>query len=151
MNSKIFVSILAVSMLAGCASNGKLVPRGQGNKSISYGTITESESVTIGGSESGIGAYVVSAAAIHDARGSSFLGFLARALVGSAVGAKAEEVVTRKPGMRYTVDTANSGLIEVLSENVALQRGDCVQIATGRRHVEISLATSGPCGSPTQT
>ena len=151
MNSKLIIAVLTTLTLVGCASNGKVVPRGQGHKTISYGTITDSESVTIGGSESGVGAYVVSAAAIHDATGNSFLGFLARALLGSAVGAAAEEVVTRKPGMRYTVDTTNSNSIEVLSENVALHKGDCVQISSGRRHVEISLATSGPCGSPTQT
>ncbi len=147
MNLKLVVVGLALLALVGCASNGKVVSRSQSYKSISYGTVTDAEAVTIGGSQSGVGAYVVSAAAIHDATSNSFFGFLARALVGSAVGAAAEEAVTRKPGMRYMVDTSYGKAIEVLSQNVDLKKGDCVQIATGRRQVEISLATSGPCGS----
>ena len=147
MNSKLIISMLAAWLLVGCASNGKVVPRGQSYKTVSYGTITDTESVTIGGSHSGVGAYVVSAAAIHDATSNSFFGFLARAFIGSAVGSAAEEAVTRKPGMLYTVDTSNSSAIEVLSENVELKKGDCVQISRGRGDIEISLASSGPCGS----
>jgi len=150
MKLKLIVTALVTLLLVGCASNGKVVSRSQAYKSISYGTITDTEAVTIGGSQSGVGAYVVSAAAIHDATSNSFFGFLARALVGSAVGATAEEAVTRKAGMRYTIDTSYGKAVEVLSRNVELKKGDCVQISTGRRHVEVSLATSGPCGSPAQ-
>ena len=131
----------------GCASNNKVVPRGQAYKSISYGTIISAEEVTIGGSRSGVGAYVVSAAAIHDATSNSFFGFLARGLIGSAVGAGVEEAVTRKPGMRYTVDTSKGKAVEVLSSNVDLKKGDCVQVSTARRYVDISATSSGPCGS----
>lgn len=148
MNSKLIVMVVAAVMLAGCASNGKVVPRGQTYKSISYGTITGTEEVTIGGSRSGVGAYAVSAAAVHDATSNSFLGFLARALVGSAAGAAAEEVVTRKPGMRYVIDTSRGRGVEILSPNLDFKKGDCVQISRGRRQVDISLSTSGPCGSP---
>ncbi len=153
MNNKLILVVLTMTTLAlvGCASNGKVVSRGQAYKSISYGTITHAEEVTIGGSQSGVGGYVVSAAAIHDATSDSFFGFLARALVGSAVGSTAEEFVTRKPGMRYMVDTSYGKAVEVLSSNVELKKGDCVQIATGRRQVDISLATSGPCGSPSKS
>lgn len=151
MNFKLMAAALVVLTLVGCASNSKVVPRGQAYKSISYGKVTGTEAVTIGGSQSGVGAYVASAAAINDATSRSFLGFLTRALVGSAVGATAEEAVTRKPGMRYTVDTSYGKAVEVLSRNVELKKGDCVQISTSRRQVDISLATSGPCGSPTKT
>ncbi len=151
MNSKLMIMAAITVMLAGCASNGKVVSRGQAYKSISYGTITDTEKVTIGGSRSGIGAFAVSAAAVQDATSNSFFGFLARAFVGSAVGATAEEVVTRKPGMRYVIDTSRGRGIEVLSSNLELKKGDCVQIARGRRQVDISLSASGPCGSPSKT
>ena len=145
---KFFSLIVATAILAGCASNGKVVPRSQSYKSISYGTVTSTEEVTIGGSQSGVGAYVVSAAAIHDATSRSFLGFLARALVGSAVGAADEERVTRKPGMRYTVDTANGRAIEVLSRNVELKKGDCVELIRSRGDIEVRATASGPCAAP---
>lgn len=145
---KLFSLIVVTAILAGCASNGKVVPRSQSYTSISYGTITGAEEVTIGGSQSGVGAYVASAAAIHDATSRSFLGFLARAFVGSAVGAAAEERVTRKPGMRYTVDTANGRAIEVLSRNVDLKKGDCVELIKSRRDVEVRATASGPCAAP---
>jgi len=147
MNSKLIIVSLVTMLLVGCASNGKVVPRGQAYKSISYGTITGAEAVTIGGSQSGVGSYVGAAAAIQDATSNSFFGFIARGLVGSAVGASAEEVVTRKPGMRYTIDTSRGNAIEVLSKNLELKKGDCVQISTARRHVDVSLTNSGPCGS----
>ncbi len=140
--------IVAMTILAGCASNGKVVPRSQSYKSISYGTVTGTEEVTIGGSRSGVGAYVVSAAAIHDATSRSFLGFLARAFVGSAVGAAAEERVTRTPGMRYTIDTASGRAIEVLSRNIELKKGDCVELIKSRGDVEVRATASGPCAAP---
>lgn len=147
MKVKHLAALFIALCLIGCASNNKVVPRGQAYKSISYGTIVNAEEVTIGGSRSGVGAYVVSAAAIHDATSNSFFGFLARGLIGSAVGAGVEEAVTRKPGMRYTVDTSYGKAVEVLSSNVDLKKGDCVQISTARRHVDISETSSGPCGS----
>jgi len=151
MKLKLVTAAIAASMLVGCASNSKVVPRGQAYKSISFGTVTAAESVTIGGSRSGIGGYVTAAAAIQDATSRSFFGFIARGLVGSAVGSTVEEVITRKPGMRYTVDTAKGRAVEIVSPNLELKKGDCVQIAKARRKIEISLATSGPCGSPVKT
>lgn len=151
ISMKFIAAIVSLLLLAGCASNAKLVPRHQSFKSISYGTIGDAEEVTIGGSRSGVGAYVVSAAAIHDATSRSFFGFLARALVGSAVGAAVEEKVTRKPGMRYTIDTSKGRAIEVLSRNVELKKGDCVEIIRSRRSVDIRPTASGPCAAPAKS
>ena len=145
---KLTVIFTALLFLSACASNNKVVPRHQSLKSISYGTISDAEEVTIGGSRSGIGAYVVSAAAIHDATSRSFFGFLGRALLGSAVGAAVEERVTRKAGMRYLVDTSNGRAIEVLSRKLDLKKGDCVEIIRSRRDVDIRPTSSGPCAAP---
>lgn len=151
MNYKLVVVVLMALVLSACASSGKLVSRGNAYKSITHGTITDTEEVTIGGSQSGVGGYIVSAAAIHDASSDSFFGFLARALVGSAVGAAAEEIITRKPGMRYMVDTSQGRAIEVVSPNLELKKGDCVQIARGRRQIDISLSSTGSCAAPVKT
>ncbi|MEM7360349.1 MAG: hypothetical protein AAF431_14730 [Pseudomonadota bacterium] len=142
-----FTSALVVAaLLAGCASNSKYVPRHQSYTTLKYGSIIAKEEVTIGGTNSGIGSWVGSAAAIHDSTSHSFVGFVLRGLAGAFVGSAVEEAVTRKDGMLYTVEMKNGALIEVVSTNTELARGECVQVAhSGRRHTELEPASASFC------
>ena len=148
MNKTFVISLACVFLLSACASNSKTVPRGASYRTLDFGSVIHKEPVTLGGTHSGIGAYIVSAAAIHDSTSNSFLGYVVRGLAGAFVGAFAEEAITRRPGVLYTIETARGGLIEVASANQELTSGDCVQIShAGRRHTEISPAAMHNCTS----
>ncbi len=144
MKLKIIVSLCVLVFLSACA-NGKVVPRSQGFKSITFAKVVLKEEVTIGGSRSGIGSYVGSLAAISDSTSNSFLGLVARGLAGAFVGGAIEEGVTRKKGALYTVETKNGNLIEVISRNKELNLGDCVRIAKGGRNAKVKAAKALRC------
>lgn len=144
-------TLIVTAILVGCASNSKYVPRHQSYTTLKYGSVVAKEEVTIGGTNSGIGSYVGSAAAIHDSTSHSFIGFVLRGLAGAIVGSAVEEAVTRKDGMLYTVEMKNGAIIEVLSTDMEIARGECVQVAhSGRRHTELEPAAPSNCLQPIQ-
>jgi len=149
---KLFTISFVIFSLTACASNGKVVPRSAGYKTVTYGSIIASEEVTIGGTQTGIGSYVGSLAAINDSTSNSFVGLVLRGLAGAFVGSAAEETVTRKPGRLYTIETTNGNVVEILSANKELDGGDCVQVAhAGRRHTKIEAVDPANCASqPTE-
>jgi len=143
--------MLVITLFTACTSNGKYVSRGAAYKTLSYGQVTAKEEVTIGGSNSGIGSYIGAAAAIEDATSRSFLGFIVRGLAGSVVGATAEEVVTRKDGMLYTVETSRGNTVEIASRVKDLEVGACILISNARnRQVKVKEAPQAKCLSGTQ-
>ena len=148
MNIKIISTLVLCSFIGACTSNNKVVPRNQSYKSISFATVVNKEEITIGGSRSGVGSYAGSLAAISDSTSNSFIGLVVRGLAGSVVGSAAEEVVTRKNGMLYTVESKNGNLAEVLSTNKDLSKGDCVQIKRiNSKTSKVESAPSFRCAS----
>jgi len=144
MKLKIIMSLSLVLFLSACA-NGKVVPRNQGYKTVTFAKVVDKEEVTIGGSRSGIGSYVGSLAAIADGTRNSFIGIVVRGVGGAIVGGAVEEAVTRKKGALYTVETKNGSLIEVISRNKELNPGDCVRIAKGGRNAKVKTAKTQRC------
>lgn len=143
---KNLLCILLVAATLSACSTSKVVPRGASYKTISYGSVTAKEEVTLGGTQTGIGAYVGSAAAIHDATSNSFLGFVVRGLAGSIVGAATEEAITRKDGMLYSIETVSGRGIEIATGNKELKVGACVRISNaGGRRVELQQAPASNC------
>ncbi len=141
------ITIVALSafFLSAC-SNGKVVPRGASYKSITYGSVTAKEEVTLGGTNTGIGGYVGAAAAIEDATSNSFLGFIVRGIAGSIVGNTAEEIVTRKSGMQYSIETVRGRELEVATGNKDLNVGACVKISNaGGRRVKVQETAASNC------
>ena len=148
MKSKLLIAVLSMILLSSCASNQKHVPRHASYTSVSFGLVLNTEEVVIGGTQTGIGSYVGSAAAIHDSTSHSFLGLVLRGLVGGIVGAAAEEAVTRSKGMLYTVETTNGLIIQVASKNLELGKGSCVMIAHGGyNHTDVESADQYRCQS----
>lgn len=148
MNINIISILVLCSFISACASSNKVVPRNQSYKSISFATVVDKEEITIGGSRSGVGSYVGSLAAIADSTSNSFIGLVVRGLAGSVVGSTAEEVITRKDGMLYTVESKNGNLAEVLSTNKDLSKGDCVQIKrVNSKTSKVESAPSFRCAS----
>jgi len=148
MKTRLICTLFICSLVAACASGNKVVPRSQSYKSITYATVVDKEEVTIGGSRSGIGSYVGSLAAIADSTSNSFIGLVVRGLGGSIVGGAAEEAVTRKDGMLYTVESKRGSTAEVLSSNKELQKGDCVQIKrVNSRTSKVETAPAIRCAS----
>jgi len=145
MFNKLIILFLGVFLLTACASNQKYVPRGEGYRTISYGAVVEKEAITIGGTNTGIGSFVGSAAAIQDATSNSFVGFVVRGLAGAIVGSAAEEVVTRKNGMLYTIETSSGSLLEIASTEQELAVGSCVRISHGRRHARVTKSDATKC------
>ena len=144
MKLKIIIALSLVLFLSACA-NGKVVPRNQGFKSITFAKVVDKEEVTIGGSRTGIGSYIGSLAAVADSNSNRFVGLVARGLAGAFVGGAIEEAVTRKKGALYTVETKSGTLIEVISRNKDLNPGDCVRIASGGRNAKVKSAKTQRC------
>jgi len=144
MKLKIILSLSLLLFLSACA-NGKLVPRSQGFKTVTFAKVVDKEEVTIGGSRSGIGSYVGSLAAIADSSSNNFVGLVVRGFAGAFVGGAVEEAVTRKDGALYTVETKSGTLIEVISRNKELKAGDCVRIARGGRKSKVNEAETRRC------
>jgi len=142
MNIKIITLCTALMMLVGCASNSKYVSRGHSYKSIDYGSVIAKEEVTIGGTNTGIGSFVGSVAAINDSVSDSFLGLVARGLIGSFVGSAIEEAIPRQQGMLYTIELANGSVVEVVSTNTSFVNGECVEVARSGHHYS-SIDTAG--------
>jgi outer membrane lipoprotein SlyB len=137
---------LCATVLTACASNSRVVSRDGAYRSLTYGEVLSREQITIGGSDTGIGAYVGSAAAIHDATSNSFLGFIVRGLAGALVGAAAEEALTRKDGVLYTIATSHGDYIEIASSTTDLRVGSCVKIShAGRRHTKVKATEAANC------
>ncbi len=146
MNKKLILILTCSAMLTACASSGRYIPRHASHTNVSIGSVLATEEITIGGTNTGIGSYVGSAAAIHDSTSHSFLGIVARGLAGAIVGAAAEELLTRRTGMLYTVETTRGALIEVSSKDKSMTVGDCVQVShAGMRHVEIKPSSTTAC------
>jgi len=144
MKLKIILTLSLVMLIGACA-NGKVVPRSQGYKTVTFAKVVSKEDITIGGSRSGIGSYVGSLAAISDSSSNSFVGLVVRGLAGAFVGGTVEEAVTRKDGALYTVEAKNGSLIEVISRNKDLNTGDCVRIAKGGRNAKVKTAKAQRC------
>ncbi len=148
MTKKLILAVLVTTVLTACNSNGKVVPQGASYKKISYGRVIEREVVTLGGTNTGIGAYAGSLAAVNDATSRSFVGFLVRGLAGSIVGAAAEEAVTRKSGMLYTVETTRGDILEIATKVKDVEVGSCIEFSkAGRQRVSVSQAPAGKCGT----
>lgn len=140
------LTIISTLSLAACSTNGNYVPRNSSHKTLSYGSVTAKEEITIGGSNSGIGAYVGSAAAIHNSTSNSFIGFIVRGIAGSIAGSAIEEVSTRKNGTLYTIETSQGNIIEVASTVKDLNLGACVLISNaGRQRVKVKQASPTNC------
>ncbi|MFT5573395.1 MAG: outer membrane lipoprotein SlyB [Cryomorphaceae bacterium] len=146
MLKSLTIIILCATILSACASNSRVVSRDGAYRSLTYGAVLSREQITIGGSDTGIGAYVVSAAAIHDATSNSFLGFIVRGLAGALVGAVAEEAITRKDATLYTIETSQGDFVEIASSKTDLSVGSCVRISdAGRRNTRIKATEPANC------
>ena len=148
MKIRIVVAVTLLSLLVGCASNSKYVSRSHAYQKLNYGSVVAKEDITIGGTHSGIGAYIWSTAAIYDSTSHSFLGFVVRGIVGSIVGAIAEEAITRQDGVLYTVELNNGAIVEVVSSDESFAKGECVRVAhAGNRNPSIDPAPVRKCNS----
>lgn len=149
--SKLFkVGLLSFCLLlvSACASNGKTVHRHAKYQSVSFGTILETQDVTLGGSNTGIGSYAGSLAAVVDSTSNRFFSLLARGIVGGIVGATVEERVTRSKGVQYTIEKNNGAIVSVATKIKNLNVGDCVKITRGGRSTHLEPAGGiGLCGS----
>ncbi len=143
------VSLLAICVLfvSACASNGKVVHRNAKYKSVSFGTVLETKEVTLGGSNSGIGSYAGSLAAITESTSNSFLSLFVRGVAGGIIGATAEERVTRSKGTQYTIEKNNGTIISVATKIRNLNVGDCLRITRGGRSTHLEAADISLCGS----
>ena len=139
--------VCCILSISACASNGKTVHRHSKYQSVSFGTILETQEVTLGGSNSGIGSYAGSLAAISDSSGNSFLSLLARGIAGGIVGATAEERLTRSKGMQYTVEKNNGTIVTIATKIQNLNVGDCIKITRGGRSTHLEAAGIGLCSS----
>lgn len=149
MSKSIKVSAIAFCLLflSACASNGKTVPRHAKFQSVSFGTILETEEVTLGGSNSGIGSYAGSLAAISDSTGNSFLSLLVRGIAGGIAGSVGEERLTRSKGMQYTIEKNNGTVISIATKIQNLNVGDCIKITRAGRSTHLQAAGIGLCGA----
>lgn len=148
MKVRFFIAFIAVLTLSACASNAKHVPRHAKYQSVSYAVVVDTQSITIGGSNTGIGSYVGSSAAIYDATSNSFLGLVLRGLVGGVVGATLEEGATRRKGVSYTVEDTHGKIAQIASKNTKLAKGSCVKIVNGgRSYTSIEAADKSRCNS----
>jgi outer membrane lipoprotein SlyB len=146
MLKKLTIIFLCTTVLTACASNSRVVSRDGAYRSLTYGAVLSREQITIGGSNTGIGAYVGSTAAIHDATSNSFLGFLVRGLAGALIGAVAEEAITRSDGVLYTIETSQGDFVEIASSKTDLSVGSCVRISdAGRRNTKIKATEPVHC------
>ncbi len=147
MKYKLALGALLIFCLSACASNRNTVPRHAKYQSISIGVVLDREEVTIGGSNTGIGSYAGSLAAVADSSSNSFISLFLRGIAGGIVGATAEERVTRSQGLQYTIEKNNGSLVSITSKVDNLNVGDCVKITRGGRHVKLELASIGLCNS----
>jgi len=95
MNRKIVFVAALLMTLSACASNSNY----------------------LGGTNTGIGSYAGSLAAVADSTSNSFVSLFLRGIAGGIVGAAAEERVTRSSGLQYTVEK-NSGSLVAISSKV---------------------------------
>ena len=148
MKIRLFATVTLLTLLVGCASNSKYVSRNQAYQKLNYGSVVAKEDIIIGGTHSGIGAYIGSAAAIHDSTSHSLLGFIVRGIVGSIVGSIAEEAITRQEGFLYTIELNHGAIVEVVSNDESVASGECVRVAhAGRRYPSIDPAPARKCSS----
>ena len=150
------ICLIAVAPLAlsACASGlgGSDVPRsgaGQVNTA-QRGVIVSAREVRIEGTKSGIGA---GAGAIAGGAGGSQIGSgtaagvagaVAGAVVGGLVGAAAEEGLTRRSGIEYTIQDDSGRLFTVVQgDDVVLAPGQRVLIVYGERVRVIPDTSSG--------
>ena len=148
---KMSLVVCGLLLLSSCASNNKVVPRHANYQSVSFGVVLATEEVTLGGSNSGIGSYAGSLAAISDSTSNSFLGLLARGIAGGIIGSVAEERVTRSNGTQYTIEKNNGAVISIASKTQNLNIGDCIKITRSRRTTHLGIAAIGLCGPAATT
>ena len=129
-----------VVTLAGCASqSGDVYSRSQAQRQLSvfYGTVLVVDTVTIAGSQSGLG--TVSGGVIGGIAGNTVGGGHGRALAtavgaigGALIGTAVEEGTTRKNGIELTVELDSGEVIAVVQEADDLYAvGDRVRIIRG--------------------
>jgi outer membrane lipoprotein SlyB len=124
------------------------VSRHQAYQKLNYDSVVAKEDIIIGGTHSGIGACIGSAAAIHDSTSHSLLGFIVRRIVGSIVGSIAEEAITRQEGVLYTIELNHSAIVEVVSNDESFASGEYVRVAhAGHRNPNINPAPAIKCSS----
>lgn len=132
--------LLCVVALAGCASqSGDVYSRSQAQRQLSvfYGTILVVDTVTIEGSQSGLGA--VSGGVVGGIAGNTVGGGHGRALAttvgaigGALLGSAVEEGTTRKNGVEITVELDSGEVIAVVQEADDMYAvGDRVRIIRG--------------------
>jgi len=149
MNRKIVFVAALLMTLSACASNSNYVPRHAKYQSISFGVVVSRDEVTLGGTNTGIGSYAGSLAAVADSTSNSFVSLFLRGIAGGIVGAAAEERVTRSSGLQYTVEKNSGSLVAISSKVNNLNVGDCVKIIKSHRHVRLEAASIGLCnGAP---
>lgn len=139
MKKYVFLLICSV-VLAGCASqSGDVYNRSQAQRQLSvyYGTVLVVNTVTIEGSQSGLG--TVSGGVIGGIAGNTVGGGHGRALAtavgaigGALIGTAVEEGTTRKNGIEITVELDSGEVIAVVQEADDLYAvGDRVRIIRG--------------------
>ena len=71
-----------------------------------------------------------------------------RGIVGSIVGAIAEEAITRQEGVLYTVELNHGAIVEVVSNDESFGNGECVRVAhAGHHNPTIDPAPARKCSS----
>lgn len=135
-----FLLVCGVIALSGCASqSGDVYSRSQAQRQLSvyYGTVLVVDTVTIEGSQSGLG--TVSGGVIGGIAGNTVGGGHGRALAtavgaigGALIGTAVEEGTTRKNGVEITVELDSGEVIAVVQEADDFYAvGDRVRIIRG--------------------
>ncbi|MFV0421109.1 hypothetical protein [Oleidesulfovibrio sp.] len=120
----LLVTLLLVSMLAGCASqSGSVYSTKQTRVShrVEYGTVTDVRQVKIEGEQSGLG--VLGGAVIGGVIGSTMgastgrtLAILGGSVAGAAAGAAGEQAMKNKDGVELTVRLDNGSVVSIVQE-----------------------------------
>ncbi len=137
-STKILLAAVAAITLAGCASSksGSVYSREDARReqTVRMGVVESVRSVSIEGTQSGIGAIAGGAAggiggsAVGHGRGAA-VAAVAGAVAGGLIGAAAEEGLTRKEGVEITVRLDNGELRAIVQEaDEPFKPGDRVRL-----------------------
>lgn len=141
MRSAIVVTVLAATLVAGCApsQSGGAYSREQVRReqTVRMGVVESVREVQIEGTKSPVGAGAgavaggVAGSTIGHGRGST-IGAVVGAVAGGVAGAAIEEGVTRRKGLEITVKLDGGGLTSIVQEaDEAFRPGERVRILSG--------------------
>ncbi len=144
---KLLIILIALWVLTGCATSDSYVARDQAVKTVFYGKVLKIDPVTIGGTNTGIGSTVGSAASIFGSSNNHSWGtYLVRGLAGAIAGAVTEDAITQKKGNAYTIlraDGSESIISTPATSDITI--GNCVRVTIGGTFPLVTGAEPGSC------